>query len=116
MRGTTGHVNDNPHRQRTVCRGVLQYAPAPVRLNLRLRYRSPQILRRSPVLLLAAVCISMISGIDARADDLIWTITPGIGHDRFTETFYLDDSTSVSIDSLERIKLTVSVNRMLRWD
>ena len=48
----------------------------------------------------------MISGIDARADDLIWTITPGIGHDRFTETFYLDDSTSVSIDSLERIKLT----------
>lgn len=40
------------------------------------------------------------------ADNLTLTITPGIGHDRFTETFYLDDSTSVSADSLARIKTT----------
>lgn len=58
------------------------------------------------MLLLLTVSAWSVSGIKAQADDLVWTITPGVGHDRFTETFYLDDSTSVSIDSLERIKLT----------
>jgi len=36
------------------------------------------------------------------------TITPGLGHDRFTETFFLDDSSSINPDSLERIRKTQS--------
>ena len=39
----------------------------------------------------------------AAAQGTAFTITPGIGHDRFTETFFLEDSTSVTLDSLERI-------------
>ncbi|GAB4320987.1 MAG: hypothetical protein Kow0074_11680 [Candidatus Zixiibacteriota bacterium] len=42
----------------------------------------------------------------SRASALDMTVTPGIGHDQFTETFYIDDTSSVSIDSLERIRRT----------
>ena len=63
---------------------------------------------------LGAGCIRTLIGVlvaaaaspAARGEDFTVTLTPGIGHDRFTETFYLDDSTSVSADSLKRIKTT----------
>ena len=42
----------------------------------------------------------------ACSEEFIFTLTPGVGHDRFTETFYLDDTASVSADSLARIRTT----------
>lgn len=33
-------------------------------------------------------------------------LTPGLGHDRFTETFFLEDSTAIDPDSLDQIKRT----------
>lgn len=52
--------------------------------------------------------VSLLAWAEGNAQPLRLEITPGIGHDRFTETFFLDDSTSVSPDSLEQIKKTQS--------
>jgi len=57
---------------------------------------------------LLAVTTPLLFPSVAPAQSASVVITPGIGHDRFTETFFLDDSTSVSLDSLERIKKTQS--------
>lgn len=35
-----------------------------------------------------------------------FVLTPGIGHDRFTEMYFLEDSSAIHPDSLERIKRT----------
>lgn len=54
-------------------------------------------------LLLCSLTVVMAA---SSASALDFIVTPGIGHDQFTETFYIDDTSSVSIDSLERIRQT----------
>jgi hypothetical protein len=57
------------------------------------------------MVLIGALAVACGQGA-ALADGVSFTLTPGAGHDRFTETFYLDDSSAVSLDSLARIKQT----------
>lgn len=59
-----------------------------------------------PAAVLAIAVICLFAHAIAAAQGVEWTITPGAGHDRFTETFYLDDTTSIQSDSLKQIKLT----------
>jgi hypothetical protein len=43
----------------------------------------------------------------ARAGDSPWVITPGIGHDQFEQTFFLEDSLAVDPDSLRSLERTI---------
>jgi hypothetical protein len=61
--------------------------------------------RYSGILSLASILAAMLgSSQTSRPQGLL--VTPGLGHDRFTETFFLEDSTSIDPDSLEQIKRT----------
>ncbi|MBD3298851.1 MAG: hypothetical protein GF341_09370, partial [candidate division Zixibacteria bacterium] len=53
-----------------------------------------------------ALALVVWGSLTVHAQGLDITITPGLGHDQFTETFYIDDTTSVSSDSLTRIRRT----------
>ncbi len=52
------------------------------------------------------MALIVLGNMTVHAQGLDVTLTPGLGHDQFTETFYIDDTTSVSSDSLARIRRT----------
>ena len=62
----------------------------------------------TPEIRVCAIVVLIVAlwSANSAATGIDFTVTPGLGHDQFTETFYIDDSNSVQLDSLERIKKT----------